>query len=87
MRIHNFYSTKIDPYKLYPNKASVNDKSNPKKDQVEISEEAKELQQNSSWMLERQNKVQALKEQVQSGSYKVDAYAVAKSVYDFYFNK
>lgn len=87
MRIHNVYSTKINAYKLYSNKDSVNDKSNPRKDQVEISEEAKELQQNSSWMLERQNKVRALKEQVQSGSYKVDADAVAKRVYDFYFNK
>lgn len=85
MRIHNVYSTRINPYRSYANKDALNGKLNPKKDQVEISEEAKELQQNSSWMLERQNKVRELKEQVQNGNYKVDADAVAKSIYDFYF--
>lgn len=75
----------VNPYRRHIDKGSGDNKLASKQDHVEISDEAKELQQHSQWWVERQNKVRALKEQVQNGTYKIDADAVAKSIYDFYF--
>ena len=44
----------------------------PKRDKVEISSEALELQKGNSLELERQKKVEELREKVQSGEYEVN---------------
>ena len=86
MRINNFGSMGVNPYNRQLNRQVGTEKSAAKQDKVEISAAAKELHQVSQWALERQEKVRQLKEQVQNGTYEMDADAVAKSIIEFYFD-
>jgi len=57
-------------------------------DQLHISSKAKELfAKNSGVDLERQEKINSLKEKIQSGNYQVDSRKVADKVYQFWFGK
>ncbi len=56
-------------------------------DKIEISSTAKEMQEVSKLGKERQAKVEALKDQVQSGNYSIDAKAIAKGLKNFYSQK
>jgi negative regulator of flagellin synthesis FlgM len=85
MRIDNLGSMGVNPYKRQLDKQIDSKKPTAKQDKVEISTTAKELQQVSKWAVEHQEKVRKLKEQVQNGTYKIDADAIAKSIYEFYF--
>ena len=59
-----------------------------KEDQLQISPQAKEMfKKNTEVDLERQEKINALKAQVQSGEYKVNSEKVADSFYQFWFDK
>lgn len=53
-------------------------------DQIEISSQAKEMQETSTYANERATKVQKLKEEIQSGNYKVDARQVAEDMLKYY---
>lgn len=86
MKINPFGPVGINPYKNQMNKVAATEKQT-KADKVEISSAAKQLQETSPITVERQQKVEALKQQVQNGTYKVNTEDVAKSVYDFYFKK
>ncbi|MFS0864958.1 flagellar biosynthesis anti-sigma factor FlgM [Fredinandcohnia sp. 179-A 10B2 NHS] len=86
MKINQFGSVGMNPYKKQMSKIAETEKTT-KTDKVEISSAAKQLQETSPIVVARQQKVEALKQQVQSGTYKVDSESVAKSVYDFYFKK
>lgn len=86
MKINQFGNVGMNPYKKQMNKITATEKAT-KTDKVEISSAAKQLQETSPILVARQEKVEALKQQVQSGTYKVDSESVAKSVYDFYFKK
>ena len=86
MKINHFGPIGVNPYKKQMNKVAQTEKAT-QTDKVEISSAAKQLQETSPITVERQQKVEALKQQVQSGTYKVNAEDVAKSVYDFYFKK
>lgn len=78
----------VNPYKKQMNNMNNAEKEAAvKKDNVEISSAAKELQQSSSITAARQEKVEALKEQVQNGTYKIDVNEVATGIVDFYFKK
>lgn len=55
-----------------------------KNDQLEISKEAKMMQQETKVATERKEKVEALKQKVQSGEYKVNPQEVAKKFYEFW---
>ncbi|WP_062199956.1 flagellar biosynthesis anti-sigma factor FlgM [Massilibacterium senegalense] len=55
-----------------------------KKDQVEISKEAKALQKEEEIPKARLDKMQAIKEQIEQGTYKIDAQAVARKLYEYY---
>ena len=57
---------------------------NKKKDVVEISTEAKEMQQVSSFENDRQIKVDELRSQVENGTYKPQPSEIAKSIINFY---
>ncbi|OQP01860.1 flagellar biosynthesis anti-sigma factor FlgM [Geobacillus sp. 44B] len=87
MRINHFGMTGVNPYRHQFDKEMQAKKPVAKQDQdkVEISAAAKELQQISQSMVEHQEKVRKLKEQVQNGTYQIDAKAIAKSIYKFYF--
>ena len=59
-----------------------------KEDQLQISPQAKEMFEKTSEVnVERQEKINALKAQVQSGEYKVNSEKVADSFYQFWFDK
>lgn len=58
--------------------------STSKRDKLEISSEALELQKGNPLELERQQKVEQLKAQVQSGEYEINPREVAKKMYDFW---
>jgi negative regulator of flagellin synthesis FlgM len=87
MRIHNFGSMGVNPYRRQFDQGMQAKKPAVKQgqDKVEISATAKELQQISQWTVEHQEKVRKLKEQVQNGTYQIDPAAIAKSIYKFYF--
>lgn len=77
----------INAYQKHNQKPAI-DKSNAssKKDQVQISEQAKAMLESKTTDPARQEKVQQLKSQVQSGEYKVDSQKVAEKIYQFWFN-
>ena len=53
-------------------------------DKIEISTKAKEMQVTSAYAAERANKVEQLKEEINSGNYKVDARKVAQDMLNYY---
>lgn len=58
-------------------------KKNQRKDEVSISAEAMEMLQRSS-NTDRANRIQELKQQVASGTYKVDADKIAEKLLPFF---
>lgn len=58
-----------------------------RRDQLEISSEAKQLQQKSQYAAERQEKIDAIKKKVDTGQYSVDAQKVAKKFYEFWMDR
>jgi negative regulator of flagellin synthesis FlgM len=86
MKINNINSLNVNPYKKNLNKVQGAEKAAARADKVEISSAAKEMQVTSKVAAERLDKVQALKQQVEAGSYQVDAESVANSVIQ-YFSK
>ncbi|WP_246942753.1 flagellar biosynthesis anti-sigma factor FlgM [Bacillus pinisoli] len=86
MKINNINSLNVNPYKKNLNKVQSSGKAADRTDKVEISSAAKEMQVTSKVATERLDKVQALKQQIEAGTYQVDAEAVAKSVIQ-YFSK
>ncbi|MCA1031437.1 flagellar biosynthesis anti-sigma factor FlgM [Bacillus timonensis] len=86
MKINNLGPTGMNPYRKQMNKVASLGATTSKTDKVEISSAAKQLQETSPVTVARQEKIQALKQQVQSGTYEIDAKAIAGSVVDFYRN-
>jgi negative regulator of flagellin synthesis FlgM len=87
MKINPLSSQGINPYKRQLNKLDQANKTTGKQaDKVEISSEAKELQQEAQVSNDRDNKINNIKLQVENGTYKVDPKAVARSIVHFYKN-
>lgn len=84
MKINPFGTSGINPYKKQIGKIDQANKAGAANgtDKVEISSAAKELQQVN--LSARTEKVEALKKQVQSGNYEINAQEVAKSIVNFY---
>ncbi|RHW39940.1 flagellar biosynthesis anti-sigma factor FlgM [Lysinibacillus yapensis] len=85
MKITSYGVNSVNPY----NKAQNNVKAAEKKaavssDKIEISSAAKEMSVSSTYTAERAQKIQQLKEQIQSGEYKVNANKVAEDLLKFY---
>ena len=53
-------------------------------DHIEISSKAKEMQANNTYATERAERVKKIKEDIDSGNYKVDAKQVAEDMLKFY---
>ncbi|MGO4888795.1 flagellar biosynthesis anti-sigma factor FlgM [Anaerobacillus sp. MEB173] len=84
MKINPFGPIHNNPYKKIEQQQLQRDVVK-KSDKVEISNEAKEmLSAEVKVSKERQEKIDALREQVQSGNYKVDSKAVAQKFYEFW---
>lgn len=74
----------VNPYKKQMDKTDHLKQTSKKQDKVEISSAAKEMQQASQLSAARQEKIDALKQQIQNGGYEVDFKATAKGIVDFY---
>jgi negative regulator of flagellin synthesis FlgM len=86
MRINpNIRTGNINPYSKQLNKQQQLEKtSQTRTDKVEISSAAKELQKGGPIESARQERVESLKKQVQSGNYQVDPQAVAKKMVNYF---
>jgi negative regulator of flagellin synthesis FlgM len=85
MKINNIGNQNINPYQRSLNKLDSAAKSGKTpSDKIEISSTAKEMQEVSKMTKDRQAKVEALKDQVQSGNYTIDPKAIAKVLKNFY---
>lgn len=54
------------------------------KDHIEISSKAKEMQATSTYANERAERMKKIKEEIDSGTYKVDAKQVAEDMLKYY---
>ena len=85
MKINNVGPAGMNPYKKNINRLEEAKQSSfQAKDKLEISTTAKELQQTSQVITQRQERREALKVSVQNGTYTLDAGETAKSIVDFY---
>jgi negative regulator of flagellin synthesis FlgM len=88
MKINNFGPSGVNPYKRQINKLENTGKpAKTPSDKIEISSTAKEMQQVSQLSENRKAKVEALKIQVENGTYKMNPKEVAKSIASFYSKK
>lgn len=56
-------------------------------DHVQISSQAQELFNKTAKEAIRQEKVQAIKQQIENGTYEIDSKRIAQDVTDFWFGK
>jgi negative regulator of flagellin synthesis FlgM len=85
MRINHFNSIQNNPYKKQAQDLKQETvQSAYKKDEIQISDEAKKLLSSSKFEQERADKVNEIKQQVESGNYQVNTSKVAKSILDFW---
>lgn len=85
MKIQPFGTSGINPYKQYqPTVQQPKSIERTQSDQLHISDRAKELQQKSVTSVEREQRMEQLKVDVQSGNYTVNQKEVARSLVDFY---
>ncbi|WP_050616465.1 flagellar biosynthesis anti-sigma factor FlgM [Bacillus testis] len=84
MKINQVGPAGMNPYKKNINKLDELKQSTYQKDKIEISSTAKEMQQSSQIVAQRQERVQDIKVSIQNGTYQVDPKATAKSLLDFY---
>ncbi|UNL84790.1 flagellar biosynthesis anti-sigma factor FlgM [Priestia koreensis] len=84
MKINPLGTSGINPYKKQIDKLAQIEKAAGKRDEVQISTQAKELQQTNQVVTERQKKIDELKQQIQNGTYQIDAKKIAKGLVDFY---
>ncbi len=85
MKIQSYGVSGINPYQAQQTKASAAKATNKTfKDQLEISSQAKDLQGVQGYEATRTEKVAALKEQIQSGTYQVDSKKLAQDLLNHY---
>ncbi|MBE1555007.1 flagellar biosynthesis anti-sigma factor FlgM [Sporosarcina limicola] len=81
MKIQNINLPAVNPYKANQLKAEQNEhKTKMKTDKLEISTAAKQLSELSTFPAERNERVQQIKAQVQSGMYEVDVQQLASNL-------
>ena len=87
MKINNIGQMGVNPYRKQMEKSVQQNSTAAKSDKVEISSEAKGLQEMSQFQQARNEKIAQLKIEVQNGTYQVDAKVVAAKMTDYYFEK
>lgn len=87
MRIQGTNQTNFNPYKNHMQKQTEYKKSQNQSDQLEISKQAKKLQENNQSSTERMKYVQEIKREVDSGTYRVDSEKTTKKMIDFWSRK
>ncbi|AOV08517.1 flagellar biosynthesis anti-sigma factor FlgM [Sporosarcina ureilytica] len=85
MKINRVNIPAVNPYKANELKVGKSAQhSAQQQDKIEISSEAKKLSEINSYAAERKDHVQKIKEQIDAGTYKVNAEEVAKSLINYY---
>lgn len=85
MRINHFNSIQNNPYKnQVQNMKQEKVQSGYKKDELQISEEAKTLLSSSKFETDRAEKISEIKSQVDKGTYKVNVNETSKSIINFW---
>lgn len=84
MKIQGPNSTSINPYKKQLQKQQQTQQKQTYKDQLNISKEAKQLQESNQLTKERAAYVQDIKKLVDSGQYEVKHEEVAQKMIDFW---
>lgn len=86
MKINNIGQVNINPYNRQMEKMEGIAKAS-KRDKLEISTEAKELQKGNPIELERKQFVEELKNKVDSGQYEIEPKKIAEKMYSFWNNE
>lgn len=86
MKIHGTNRSHINPYYEQQQKVRQSEKKQTK-DQLEISDAAKKLQQNDQIVNTRQSYVQEIKQQIELGEYKIQYDQTSKKLIDFFTDK
>ena len=81
MKITPIHMNSVNPYNKQQRKMNATVSKSTYADKIEISTTAKEM---STISAERSQKIQKLKEQIQTGEYKVDARKVAEDILKYY---
>ena len=84
MKINPLGTRAIQSYNQAQSVKNVGKKSESFADKLEISSKAKQMQLSSSYESERADKVNKIKEDINSGTYKVDARQVAQDMLNYY---
>lgn len=85
MKINNVNLSPVNPYKANELNAQKSVKSlGAQTDKLEISSQAKQLSEISSYSAERNERIQEIKAQIDAGTYKVDSREIAKNLLSYY---
>lgn len=85
MKISNIGLNQVNPYKRNQQQTEkVQNASKASTDQLEISSVAKSMQTKSPVEVEQTERVQAIKAQIDAGTYKVDAKQLASNILNYY---
>ncbi|WP_227937247.1 flagellar biosynthesis anti-sigma factor FlgM [Alkalihalobacillus deserti] len=87
MKINPYNSVQQNPYRKQIEKTEKTNDVEAKRDKLEISSEALSMQKGTRIEKERLEKVEALKQKIDAGEYKVDSQAIANKFYDFWNQK
>ncbi|OLS39019.1 flagellar biosynthesis anti-sigma factor FlgM [Alkalihalophilus pseudofirmus] len=87
MKINPYQSVQQNPYRKQVDTSEKLQGAKKKVDKLEISTEALERQKGNPIEKAREEKVEALKKQIEAGEYKVNPEAVAKKMYEFWNDK
>lgn len=83
MKINNINSYQVNMYKNQLQKQAELQRAN-KKDKVEISSAAKDMQLENQFLISRDQKIESIKQSIENGTYKIDPKLTAKKMLDFY---
>ncbi|QKY69944.1 flagellar biosynthesis anti-sigma factor FlgM [Lentibacillus sp. CBA3610] len=84
MKIYGPDQTNFNPYKNQLQKQNDYSKGTDKKDQLEISNQAKEMLENQKTDSTRASHVQQIKDAVDKGDYKINYEKTAQKMIDFW---
>ncbi|WP_071393505.1 flagellar biosynthesis anti-sigma factor FlgM [Bacillus tuaregi] len=85
MKINNFRPMNVNPYNKQMDKVGkLQAQGAGQKDKIEISKEALEMQITNQYDVERQQKVDELKNKIESGEYKVNPRELASKMYSYW---
>ncbi|MDN4072022.1 flagellar biosynthesis anti-sigma factor FlgM [Fictibacillus terranigra] len=85
MKINSFNLVNINPYMKQNQQYSIkNEEKMKQSDEIQISAEAKDLQSSQQFSASRQDKINEIKIQINSGQYQPDSREIARKFYQFW---